>query len=110
MLIIQLGHGLSQWPNTRRRSILTAMACDVYLLGPVEAALNLVVDFRGTLPQVRPLLGVLEEAILVGTLGSPDYTGRGTGCVETCVRLVAFVGLTKLPVDFGAELCSRSTS
>jgi hypothetical protein len=44
------------------------MACDIYLLGPLEAALDLVIDFRGTLTQVRPALGILEISVFVSTL------------------------------------------
>lgn len=81
------------------------MAADIHLFGPFEAPLDLVVDLRRTLSQVRPCLWVLKEAVLVGALGSPYNAGRGARGVKAGVRLMAFVRLAELAVDFRGELC-----
>jgi hypothetical protein len=44
--------------------------------------------------------------VLVGALCAPDYTGRGSGRVETCVRLVPFVCVAELAVDLGVGFCA----
>ena len=102
MLIVQPRYRLSQRLDTSRRTILASMACDVHLLGPLKAALDLVVDLRGTLTQVGPALWILEISVFVGALRCPYDTGGGTGGVETSVGLVAFVG-AELAMDLGGE-------
>lgn len=57
----------------------------------LEAALDLVVDFGSTLTQVGPEVRFLCEAMLVGSLGGPDYTGRGTRRVESAVVVLGVV-------------------
>lgn len=104
VLIVQLGHRLSQWLDTCRGTILAAMASNVHLLGALKAALDLVVDLGRALAQVGPGIGVLEVAVLVGALRRPDNTGRGTCGVETGMRLVALKG-AELAVDLGGEFC-----
>jgi hypothetical protein len=105
VLIVQLRNRLSQRLDTSSRTVLAAMAGDVHLLGPVKAALDLVVNFRSTLAQVRPCIRVVEVAVLVGTLRGPYYTGRGTSGIETGVGLVALMRLAELAMDAGGELC-----
>lgn len=103
MLVVKPRHGLSQWLDTSRGTILASMACNVDLLRPLEAAFDLIINLRGTLTQVGPALGILEISMFVCALRGPYDTGGGTGRVETGVRLVAFVG-TELTVDLGGEL------
>jgi hypothetical protein len=79
------------------------MACDIDLLRPLKATLDLVIDLRGTLTQVGPALGILEIAMFVGAFRCPYDTGGGTGGVKTSVRLVAFMG-AELAMDLGGEL------
>jgi hypothetical protein len=67
----------------------------------LEGAFNLVVDFRGALAKIGPFLGLFEETVLVGSLCAPNHTGGSSGGVETCVGLMAFVGIAELTVDFG---------
>lgn len=108
MLIVQLGHRLSQRPNPRRRAILASMSADVHLLGPLEASLYAVVDLGRTLSQVGPLFWLLKEAMLVSLLGGPDDARGGAGGVEAGVWLVAFVRLAELSVDVRAEFWGLS--
>jgi hypothetical protein len=42
------------------------MSADIDLPGPLEAALDAIIDLRRTLTQVRPFFGVFEETVLVG--------------------------------------------
>jgi hypothetical protein len=103
MFVVQLSHGLSQRFDTGRRTVLASMARNVYLLGPLEASLDLVVNLRGALSQIGPCFRFLEVAVLIGTLRGPYDTSRGTGGIETGVGLVAFVG-AELTMDLRGEL------
>jgi hypothetical protein len=100
-----VGDGLTQGLDAGRGAVLTRGRRDVNGAGAVEAALDVVLDLGGALAQVGPLLGLLEEAILAGALGTPDDTGRGSGRVETGVGEMALVGGTELAVDLGGCLC-----
>lgn len=104
MLIVQLSHRLSQRLDTSRGPILAAMARNIHLLGPLEAALDLVVDLGRALAQVRPRIWVVEVAVLVGALRCPYHARRGTRGVETGMRLVTF-DVTELAMDLGRQLC-----
>jgi hypothetical protein len=46
---------------------------------------------------------LVEIALFVGTLRSPDDTGRGSSWVEAGVRFVAFVAFAELAVDGRVE-------
>ena len=46
-----------------------------------------------------------KEAVLVGTLGSPDDTGRSSRWVKSSVWAIAFVSIAELAVNPGAQLC-----
>jgi len=46
-------------------------------MGPLETALNVIVDFRSSLAKIGPFLRVLEKAVLVRPFGGPDDAGRG---------------------------------
>lgn len=59
VLIVQLGDCLPQRFDTGRRTVLTTMAGDVDLLGPLEAALDLIVDLGSALSQICPCVRVL---------------------------------------------------
>lgn len=69
----------------------------------MKTAFDIVVDLWGTLTQVGPLIGSLAEAVLVGTLCTPDHTCRGARGIKASMWTMAFVGVTKLTVDFGAK-------
>jgi hypothetical protein len=71
----------------------------------LEGAFNLVVNFRRTLTEIGPFLRLVEETVLVGSLCAPNHTSGSSGGVETCVGLMAFVGVTELAMDFGVGLC-----
>jgi hypothetical protein len=98
VLIVQLCDRLTQGPDTRCGTVLPAMSADVDLLGPLKAPFDAVVDFGCALAQVGPLVGVLEEAVLVRLFGGPDDTCGGAGGVESGVGLVALVSTAELPV------------
>jgi hypothetical protein len=66
VLIVQRRDRLSKRPNTSCGTVLSAMSTDINLFRPLKAALNAIIDLRGTLAQVRPLFGVFEESVLVG--------------------------------------------
>ncbi len=59
----------------------------------------------GTLAQIRPLFGMVQEAMLVGPLRSPYDAGGGSRRVESSMSLVAFVGFAELGVDVRVLLC-----
>jgi hypothetical protein len=44
--------------------------------------------------------------MLIGTLCTPDDTGRSTGGVETGVGFVTFVRRTEMTMGFGILFCS----
>jgi hypothetical protein len=99
MLVVQVGNSLSQWLDTGGRAILSGSNRDVDACGTLKTPLNVIFDFRGTLTQVGPLVGFLEEAILRGPLRAPDYTcGRSAG-VKSGMGLVALVRVTELAMD-----------
>jgi hypothetical protein len=81
MLIIQVCNRLSKRLDTRRRPILTPSHRDINVLRTFKGALNVIVDFGRALPKVGPLVRVVEESMLVGTLGTPDHTGGSAGGV-----------------------------
>lgn len=104
VLVVQPSDSLTQRLDTGRGAIFSSMARDIDLLGPLEATLNLIVDFWGTLTQVGPRFWVLEVTVLVSALRGPYDTGGRTCGVETGVGFVAFVR-AELTVDLGGELC-----
>lgn len=54
--------------------IFAASHADIDSVGAFEAALNIIINFRGALTKIRPFLWVLEETMLIGALSGPDYT------------------------------------
>jgi hypothetical protein len=105
-----------------RGAVLAASHADVDLGGTGEGAFNVVVYFGGALAQVGPFLGLVGEAVLVGSLGAPDYSlrsdvswdsfldvesvyGGGSRGIETRVGAVAFVGISELAMDLGVGFC-----
>lgn len=81
VLVVQRRDSLSQWPNSSRGAVLSAMSTDVDMAGSLEAALYAIIDLGRTLSQICPFFGLVEETVLVGLLGGPDNTCGGTGCV-----------------------------
>lgn len=63
-----------------------------------------VFDFRSSLAQIRPFLGSIEKAMLVGSLGGPDYAGGGARWIKASMRLVTFMSFAKLLMDRGVQL------
>lgn len=106
MLIVQLSNSFTERLDTSRGAVFTSMARDVDFLGPLEAALDLVVDLRCSLTQIRPCVRVLEVSVFVCAFGGPYYTGGSTSGVETGVGLVAFMRVAELSVDLGGEFCA----
>jgi hypothetical protein len=96
--VVEVGNGVSERLDSGSRAILTTSHGDINVSRAIKAALDVVVDFRGSLTQVCPRMGILEVAMFVGLLGGPDDTGTRTGRVETGVGLVTFVGSAELPV------------
>lgn len=107
MHIIQIRNRSPEALNSRRRTVLSAGHRDIDMCRPVKRPLDLVVNFGGALAQIRPLLRFIKEAMLVGTLSAPDYTGGSSRRVETGVGFVAFVGVTELAMDGGGSFFER---
>jgi hypothetical protein len=107
MLVVQLRNCFTERLDTSRGAVLATMVRNVNLLGSLEAALDLVVDLRRTLAQIRPCVWLVEVAVLVGTLGGPYYTSGGARGVKTGVGFMSFVGVAELSVDLGGELCEE---
>ena len=70
----------------------------------LETSLNAIIDLWSSLTQVRPLVRVISEPVLVCLLRRPDYTSCRARGIEAGVRLVAFVRLAEVAVDAGAQL------
>lgn len=59
----------------------------------------MILDLRGALTQVSPLLGLFSEAMFVCALRAPDNTSGSTSGIETGMRSVSFVGIAELSVN-----------
>lgn len=105
VLVVQVGYGLAQGLDAGGGAVLAGSHGDVNGVGPGEAAGNVVLNLRGALAEVGPLVGVLGEAVLAGALGAPDDTSRGAAGVEAGMGHVALVGAAELPVNLGLNLC-----
>lgn len=101
MRIVQVRNSSSQSLDTGGRSVFSSGHGNINGLRSFEATFDIIVDFRCTLTQVCPFLRLLQEAMLVGSLRAPNYTGGGTSRVEASVWFVALVGIAELFVDFG---------
>jgi hypothetical protein len=124
VLVVEVGHGMTERLDAGGWAVLTSGHGDIDGVGTLEAALDVfetvladmlcqfrgrlihtIFDLRSTLAQVGPALGIVEVAMLVGTLGGPHYTSGSTGRVEPSVRLVAFMSLAELLVRLRLLLC-----
>ncbi len=103
MSIIQIGHRLPQRLDPRSRPILSPRNTHVNGLRSLKTPLNVIFDFRSPLAKIRPFGWIVEEAVLIGSLGAPDYAGGGAGGIETSVWAVAGVGFAELAMDVRAE-------
>lgn len=110
--IVHLGDSLTQRLDTSGRGIFSGSHCDIDVCGPLEAAFDVILDLGSwtdesalvsamslvvtresfcyaylgsSLSKVRPLVRLVEEAKLAGSLGAPDHAGGGTGGVKTSV-------------------------
>lgn len=101
--VVEIGDGLSERLDTGSGTVFSGSHGDVNGVGSLEATGDVVLDFGGTLAEVGPALGVLEEAILGGSLSTPDDTGGGSAGVETGVGQVTLVGVTELTMNLGLE-------
>lgn len=106
MLIVQPGNGSTQRLDSGRGTVFSGGGIDGDRGRTGEASLDLIVDLWGTLAQVCPGRWVVLEAVLIGTLSTPDDTGGGTRSVQASVGTVTFVGGTEITVGFGVLLCS----
>ena len=75
MHIIQIRNRRSQALDPGRGTVLAPRRADVDLVRALKGADDVVVDFGGALAEVRPLVGLVGEAVLVGALGAPDDSG-----------------------------------
>lgn len=113
--IVHGGNGLTERLNTGGRGIFSRGNSDVDVRGPLEAALDIILDLDldpsvspsgrvfsflfcidrkkasfsaylgSTLSKVCPLFRLVKEAKLASSLCAPYYTGRRTGGVKTSV-------------------------
>lgn len=91
--------------DTGRRTVFSEGDGDIDAGRALEAPLDVVLDLGGALAKVGPLLGLLQEAKLGGSLGTPDNAGGGSGGIQAGVGKVAGVGSAELTVDLRARLC-----
>jgi hypothetical protein len=110
MHIIQIRNRRSQALDPGRGTVFAPRRADVDLVRALKGADDVVVDFGGALAEVRPLVGLVGEAVLVGALGAPDDSCRGAGGVEAGVGFVAFVRVAELAVDLGVCFCGGGMS
>ena len=75
MHIIQIRNRRSQALDPGRGTVFAPRRADVDLVRALKGADDVVVDFGGALAEVRPLVGLVGEAVLVGALGAPDDSG-----------------------------------
>lgn len=75
MSIIQLRHRLPQRLNARRRPIFSPRNTHLDALRALKTPFDVVFDFRSPLAEIRPFRGIVEEAVLIGSLRAPDYAG-----------------------------------
>jgi hypothetical protein len=104
MSVVQIGNRSTETFDTGSRSILSPCHGNINLLGTLERALDIILDFWSSLSQVCPLLWFVEEAMFVCPLCTPDDTCGGTCRIETGVRSVAFVGISELTMNLGVCL------
>lgn len=104
VLVVQVGDGLAERADTGGGAVLAAGHGNVERLRALEAAFDIVFDLGGTLAQVGPLLGLLEEAKLGSTLRAPDDTSGSARGVKAGVGQVALVCGAELAMDLAASL------
>jgi hypothetical protein len=100
MRVIQIRHRSPQWLYASRRTVLASIFRDLNCPRARERSFDPVFDFGGSLAEICPCGGIVEEAVLVGAFGGPYDAGGGAGGVEASVRPVASVGAAELSVDF----------
>jgi hypothetical protein len=101
MLIVQTCNGSTQRLDTGGRAVLPSSGGDRDRCRTGEAALDLVISLGGALAEIGPAGGILGVAVLGGSLCAPDYTGRGTGSIETGMGTVSLVGGSELAMSLG---------
>ena len=84
--------------------VFTASHGYIDVMRSFETTFNLIINLRGSLAQVCPLFRVVQEAVLIGALSSPYNSSRGTRWIESGVRFVAFVCVSKLAMNRGTQL------
>ncbi len=104
MLIVQTRNGSAQRLDTGGRAVLPRSRSNGDCGRSGEASPDLVVNFGSTLTQIGPAGGILSVAVFSGSLCAPDYTGRGTGSIETGVGTVSLVGGSELAMSLGPLL------
>lgn len=104
VLIVQTCNGGAQRLDTGGRAVLPRSRGNGDCCRSGEAPLDLIVSFGSTLTQIGPAGGVLGVAVFGGSLSAPDYTGRGTGSIETGVGTVSLVGGSELAMSLGPLL------
>ena len=106
MYVVQIGDGSSQWLDTCSWTILSASHRHINSLGAFKAALDIIVDFRSTLAEIGPLCRVILEAMLGGSLGTPNHARTGTAGVEAGMGSMSFMSIAKLAVDLGIQFAT----
>ena len=117
MAVVEIGDSLSQRLDTGGRTldrsvnyamfiqaqkgtyVFTARHGYINVMGSFETSLDFIIDFWGALTQVGPFLWVFSEAMLVGSLSSPDDSSGCTRRVQSSMRFVSFMSIAKLAVD-----------
>lgn len=103
--IVQLGNSFSQGLNTSGWTVLSRSDRDINGGRTFEAAGDIIFDLGSTLTQIRPGVGIFEESKFGSALSAPNHTSGSSAGIETSMGEMAFVGVTKLTVDLGLDLC-----
>ena len=101
MFIVEMGNCLPQGLDASHGAILPRIGGDRDALRSREASWDIIVGFGSTLTKIGPACRIVGKAMFVGALGAPDDACGCAGGVETGVRAVTFVGVTKLEMDAG---------
>ena len=109
MGIVKVGDGNPQWLDPGDRPILSTGHGDIDLLGPFEAAFDVVVDLRGTLAKIGPAGWVVGEAMVVCSFRAPDDAGTGSGGVKASMGTVALVCIAELAVNLRSLFTAKAS-
>lgn len=108
MGVVKIGNGNSQRFDTGSWPIFSTGYGNIDLLGALKASFNIILNFRGALAKVRPIMWVIGAAMLICSFRTPDDAGTGSGWVKASMGTVTLVCISELAVNLGAQLASKA--